>query len=458
MHPGGRTSALQSDRQGRVAPWYEPQAPSKLSWIVAILAVIVQLGAFVDIPDMVRGAPNTVQFENPNYLNTVFSSISLICIVIACGLAYRKIVHLAAMNKIFVAYTCLVAVSAVWSIHPELTLRRSIGYILFVLVAAYLSVAFAEKDRMKVFSWAFSICAIGSLLFVVAYPEYGITHATIYQPDEIDGSWRGVFAQKNGLGGVMAVAIFVELYLCIEGKGKPWWRWGLVALFFLLVLLSESLTGLLAASVFFTGFAICLIARYNKFAGMAVAVILVLLIFLLSLGIWYGTLFNFFGKDPTLTGRTDIWLAVVDFIKQRPLVGRGFMATWVPTDPEVYVINHGFGWVVPDSHNAFLEVTLQLGLLGLGLVIAISGIAWARAVRCWKRGIFPLGWFSMVFVVAALLVGISEAGLGLQKSIAWLMLSVLSFSCGLSLLRSREGESLVDADRRAELRAAEPAQ
>ena len=61
-----------------------------------------------------------------------------------------------------------------------------------MLVAAYLSVRFGEKDRMKVFSLFFAISAIGSLLFVAAYPEEGIHRATT-----VTFCWRLISEQER---------------------------------------------------------------------------------------------------------------------------------------------------------------------------------------------------------------------------------------------------------------------
>ena len=107
-----------------------------------------------------------------------------------------------------------------------------------------------------------------------------------------------------------------------------------------------------------------------------------------------------------------MWLAVLDLIKQRPFLGWGYMATWVPTDPQTAAIHQELGWAAPRAHSAYLDVTLELGLVGLGLLLTIIAVAWQRARACCRRGVLPLGWFSLVLIVGALLFGISESGLG----------------------------------------------
>ena len=106
----------------------------------------------------------------------------------------------------------------------------------------------------------------------------------------------------------------------------------------------------------------------------------------------YGTtqtrLWAVVGKDSTLTGRTDIWLATINLIRDKPLLdlmlGSGYMATWLPTDAPTVEIWQQLHWAVPNAHNAYLDVALQLGLVGLGLLLTIIAVAWHRAQACCK--------------------------------------------------------------------------
>jgi exopolysaccharide production protein ExoQ len=406
--------------------------PSTFAWIVAIFAVAVQgvgavnaLSAFLD-PSNLDDLPNLDQ----DPVNTVCVAVSLVSIAIASSFVYRDIAQLLARNGAVLAYVTLVAISVAWSIHPDLTFRRGVGCILSILVAAYLSVRFGEKDRMKVFSFAFAISAFGSLLFVAAHPDYGIM-----QKADLAGDWRGVFSHKNTLGAVMAVAIFVELYALVLGNWRPIWRFGLLTIYLTLLILSHSFTSLICAVLYLAGTAVYIVGKGDKLAGLIVAITLGLPLLLLQLGLWYNAdlLLSFVGKDASLTGRTDLWFAILDLIKQRPLLGWGYMATWVPNDPQTAAIWEELGWPVPSSHNAFLDVTFELGLVGLGLLLTIIAIAWQRAQACCRREVLPLGWFSLMLIVGAILFSVSESGLGQKQSMYWLLLNVFNFSCGLSL-------------------------
>jgi exopolysaccharide production protein ExoQ len=393
--------------------------PSIFAWIIAVFAVGVQFGAFMYLNKMGPNG-NDLPSLTQDPVNTVCTAASLVSILIASSFVYRHIIKLLTSNVAVLAYISVVLISVAWSIHADLTLRRSIGSILLILVAAYLSVRFGEKDRMKVFSFAFAISAFGSLLFVAAHPDYGIM-----QKADLAGDWRGVFSHKNTL----------ELYALVLGNWRPIWRFGLLTIYLTLLILSHSFTSLICAVLYLAGTAVYIVGKGDKLAGLIVAITLGLPLLLLQLGLWYNAdlLLSFVGKDASLTGRTDLWFAILDLIKQRPLLGWGYMATWVPNDPQTAAIWEELGWPVPSSHNAFLDVTFELGLVGLGLLLTIIAIAWQRAQACCRREVLPLGWFSLMLIVGAILFSVSESGLGQKQSMYWLLLNVFNFSCGLSL-------------------------
>jgi exopolysaccharide production protein ExoQ len=358
---------------------------------------------------------------------TAFSLASLVFIVIASSLVYRDIAKLLSRNVAIIAYIFFIVISAVWSLHPDITLRRGLGCILTILVAAYLVVRFDEKDRMKLFSLFFVIPAIVSLFAIAGGGE-------IAAGNIISAAGSEIYA-KNTLGRIMSVAIFVELYLLALGNWRPIWRFGLLSIYLTLLIISQSVTSWLCSMVFLAGAAVYIIGKRDKLAGLIVVITFASLLLLLQLGLWYDAdlLLGVFGKNSTLTGRTDIWLATLDLIKQKPLLGWGYMATWVPTDSQTVEIWEEFRWLIGSAHNAYLDVALQLGLVGLGLLLTIIAVAWHRARACCNRGLLPLGWFSLVFIAGALLYSASETGLGQNQSIFWLLLIVFNFSCGLKL-------------------------
>jgi len=74
--------------------------------------------------------------------------------------------------------------------------------------------------------------------------------------------------------------------------------------------------------------------------------------------------------DSTLTGRTIIWAFVQYEISRKPLMGWGYQSFWfVPNSP---AITDAPGWVkmMPNAHNGYYDALLEMGYVGLALLLA----------------------------------------------------------------------------------------
>ncbi|UJB69157.1 O-antigen ligase family protein [Acaryochloris sp. 'Moss Beach'] len=71
------------------------------------------------------------------------------------------------------------------------------------------------------------------------------------------------------------------------------------------------------------------------------------------------------GKDPSLTGRTDLWVWALDDIGKRPWLGYGYGAFWQDFSSKAALIRYAAGWQVPSAHNGLLDLLLDLGILGV---------------------------------------------------------------------------------------------
>jgi O-antigen ligase len=75
-------------------------------------------------------------------------------------------------------------------------------------------------------------------------------------------------------------------------------------------------------------------------------------------------------SDPTFTGRNDIWQFAIDHIGERPWIGHGFGAFW--ETPLTYFKPVAEGSQVTSAshaHNAFVDLALTIGIIGLGLAV-----------------------------------------------------------------------------------------
>ena len=71
------------------------------------------------------------------------------------------------------------------------------------------------------------------------------------------------------------------------------------------------------------------------------------------------------GRDPTLTGRTIIWSAVLS-MHTNPLFGTGYESFWL--GPRLQHVWQSAGAGINEAHNGYLEVYLNLGIIGVVLM------------------------------------------------------------------------------------------
>ena len=87
---------------------------------------------------------------------------------------------------------------------------------------------------------------------------------------------------------------------------------------------------------------------------------------------------NAVGRDPTLTGRTLIWETLLS-LNTNPLIGTGYETFWM--GPRLQQVWQQRG-TINTAHNGYLEIYLNLGLVGLCL---LCGFLVASYRRIWER-------------------------------------------------------------------------
>jgi exopolysaccharide production protein ExoQ len=86
------------------------------------------------------------------------------------------------------------------------------------------------------------------------------------------------------------------------------------------------------------------------------------------------------GRDTSLTGRVPLWFAIGQAIGQQPLLGHGYALFWVHTSASLLAVV-ATGWNALSSQNGYLDLCLDLGLVGLALFLIYVISAMRLAVR-----------------------------------------------------------------------------
>lgn len=141
-----------------------------------------------------------------------------------------------------------------------------------------------------------------------------------------------------------------------------------------------------------------------------------------------GRLLELVGKSPTLTGRSEIWATVAALAEQRPVWGWGWVSYWPPWVWPFDSLVTRNGVVQLHAHNAWLDVWLQVGLVGVIIFAACVLAALVRAFRValaagwgWPVSVLPLA-----ILVALMVQSAAESRLLVEYGL--LLLVVVSVS------------------------------
>jgi O-antigen ligase len=276
-------------------------------------------------------------------------------------------VRLAASSPIVWALVGLAAISFLWSGFPYVTLRRSAALIGGTAFGLYLAVRFKPAEQLHILEMVFGAAAVLSLAFALLLPAEGL------MVERFEGSWRGIFGHKNALGQVMVLGAVVFAYNVRQQSSSRSWRLALLGLSLVMVVLSQSWTAAAALIALSALFLLLTVLKLEP--GIAAVLLLVAIVLAFAGPLWVGanpsTVNSWFsqqlaalGKADSLTGRTDLWAAVLHMIRQRPLLGYGYGSFWLGTEGPSQHVFPEIPWVPTHAHNGFLDLWLELGLIG----------------------------------------------------------------------------------------------
>lgn len=283
------------------------------------------------------------------------------------------------------------------------------------------------------------VMAVLNLAYVFIFPEYGIMTGIH------DGRWRGLFEHKNGAGTFFAIGFFIMLQ-AIRGRSisELFVQIPIMLICLLFIAMSVSATAVVLFGVLGLIYPLMLflyrISPGERFAFLLILTGLGALSYVTVGSELIGILFALVGKDPTLTGRTGIWSAVMDLVAQRPVFGFG------PGMSErtdfITQIQGDVGWEVKSTHNSYLDLLIGFGYPATFLIICYILKLWCGPLTRVLRTNTQLKIYaiSSSLVVAMLFFGFSGGSAILSRSIFWIILLI-----ALTLLSKPFEENGADA-------------
>ncbi|MGH9327938.1 MAG: O-antigen ligase family protein [Terriglobia bacterium] len=349
----------------------------------------------------------------------VFMVLLAVGVIVLIGRREQVAKLLRGNGPILLFFTyCLLSIA--WSDYSDVAFKRwtkAVGDLVMVLIVLTDPQPKAALKRLLART-GFVLLPV-SVLLIKYYPDLGRAY------DAGTGVWAawtpmytGVTTTKNLLGlitlvfGLGAVWRFAGE---LQEKGDPHRRRRLIAqctllaMVFWLFWMASSMTSL---SCFLMGgglIAVTSLSRLGRKQAVVHALVLVMLsvsLFTLFLDPSSGVLGSM-GKDPTLTGRTEIWNLVLSMPVNR-LVGTGFESFWI--GPRLQHIWSLYWWHPNEAHNGYIEVLLNLGWIGVCLLVCLLVTGYRNALAEFRRD-RQTGSLKLAYCVIAVLYNFTESAI-----------------------------------------------
>jgi O-antigen ligase len=385
-----------------------------LNALVIAIFVLIIVFASGTLINLIFVSTETLDKEVPIARFAWFPIYALVLLLSLPKLA--QVFRMAAFSPLIILCVLYAGVSMLWSIDPGVTLRRAIALLLTTYIGLTFAAYFTWARMVQIIALGFLIIAFLCFAIVFTDPARGIM-------SEIHpGAWRGVFVEKNQLGGMMTKGFIVAM-CAFALRPKRWWIYvptGLLC--FALVLLSTSKTSLLISLLSIMLFLFLKLYRTNPF--MRIPLILALVAGISGFAILMVAIpeemFGLIGKDPTFTGRTDIWNLLSQAIQEKFWLGYGFGVYWQDPLGPSYIVRQVLEWGVPSAHNGWVEIWLSCGV-GIVAIFAVHCLlTLGFSLNSIKRGGRET-YFVVLMLIAYIGFSMSESAILQQNSLSWIL-------------------------------------
>jgi exopolysaccharide production protein ExoQ len=393
--------------------WDPKSRPSMALWIPTIWILLagsrmVSLW-FGNRADVVRTAS---QVGEGSPLDSVILAGLLMAGVIVLSCRMRRVVRMLKMNWPLLAFFGYCALSTMWSATPELALKRWVkatGDVVMVLIIL------TDRNRMEAIKRTITRVAFILMPLSVLLIEFYPTLGRAYSLEDGDYTNTGVTTNKNMLGILCLVAGLGCFWLFIKALRDKRRRvrhllalGAALATVLWLFVVADSITPLFCFLMGATLIVMVNLPGSQRASNvhMVVAGMLSVAALVFIFPEIFTSIIHLFGRNSTLTGRTDLWKELIA-MDAHPWLGTGFESFWMGNRLEqIWSI---FPWQPNEAHNGYLEVYLNLGLAGVGLLLVLLGTGYRHLVAVYRQD-RTAGSLRLAYFAAAVAYSFSEAG------------------------------------------------
>ena len=349
--------------------------------------------------------------------------------MVLLSLRAKTLIRILPKGKWLWLYCALATLSIAWSIDAGLTFLGILQTLFQVSVfGLYFASRFNPRHQLYILGTALGISVLISLFYIIAIPSVGL-----HVDDKFAGAWKGFYANKNAFSGVMLWSLAVFYLLSFKDKNRLATKLARVGLVLspILVILSTSKTALVLSLALIGG-----LMLWSRYLWKGRRTILALDVALLSALVIIGgivtqwvAIVTGLGKDPTLSGRTTIWVSAIAQVNNKPLFGYGYSAFWSEDNPVARSIGDALyvGFYTYHSHNGFIDVLLNVGWIGLGIFLIGFISTWVLALKYAYRPTSPGDAWPLAVMILFTLYNTTESTI-ISDNINWLFYVIAYFS------------------------------
>lgn len=323
-------------------------------------------------------------------------------------------------NGWLIAVAFWAMLSSLWSDAPYGSLVKAGTFFLVGIGCVLFSKRLSPEEVIK---GALAACmlavGISTILAITSPDTFG---TTLFH----EGAWRGLYEQKNVLGRAAMLGLVFLFLLRLTNRLSLSIVWQLIigALFVLALVKSRSISSIAGALIFAVLLrpAIFMLARSTHMRLASVVLVpMICIAFALTSESLLAYVLEATGKDEGLTGRMPLWMYVLSAIQERPFIGYGLDSFF--TEAREGVLTMSVGWTPEHAHNGFLDALVELGAVGLALILA-AVIAGYRKLPYVKGAFKNYAQIGVGVLLLVMVQNMTESNLYRSSNLVWILLSV----------------------------------
>ncbi len=298
--------------------------------------------------------------------------------------------------------------SGLWSQYASSTLAGVTYTLAFAFLGLYVALVRDTIQIVRAVGSALRVVLLASLVLEVlsgVLIDTPLTFLGIAGNLAQGGPIQGLAGTRNYLAFLAALAalsFWIEYRTRSVSRGLSYASLGLAAATILFA--RSPVSGLVLAAVVAAGLVLVLLRRLREPARSAMQSILLISAVVSAGLVWIfrQQVLALAGATADATIRTSVWADLERFIAQHPAEGWGWLGAWRENRYPFIVVRDAVGRQPDSALNAYVDVTLQLGFIGLGLLLVALGLAFVRAwlVATERRSTVHV-WPALVLVLLA---------------------------------------------------------